>query len=102
MDKRIRVLIVDDSALMRLLLTKLLASDPEIDVVGTASDPLQASQKIEELSPDVLTLDVEMPHMDGLTFLANLMKTHPLPVVMVSSQHNTDAKQRSKRLSLGQ
>lgn len=101
MDKRIRVLIVDDSALMRLLLTKLLASDPEIDVVGTASDPLQASQKIEELSPDVLTLDVEMPHMDGLTFLANLMKTHPLPVVMVSSLTQHGCETTIKALELG-
>ncbi|HLI48954.1 MAG TPA: chemotaxis response regulator protein-glutamate methylesterase [Chthonomonas sp.] len=100
MDKRIRVLIVDDSALMRLLLAKLLTFDPQIEVVGTASDPLQASQKIEELSPDVITLDVEMPHMDGLTFLANLMKAHPIPVVMVSSltQHGCETTIRALEL----
>ncbi|CEK13946.1 protein-glutamate methylesterase/protein-glutamine glutaminase [Chthonomonas calidirosea] len=101
MEKRIRVLIVDDSALIRLLLTKLLTSDPQIEVVGTASDPLQASQKIEELSPDVLTLDVEMPHMDGLTFLADLMNHHPLPVVMVSSLTQHGCETTIKALELG-
>ncbi|HVT34454.1 MAG TPA: chemotaxis response regulator protein-glutamate methylesterase [Nevskiaceae bacterium] len=80
-----RVLVVDDSALVRQVLTELLSADPEIEVVGTASDPLVARDKIKQLHPDVLTLDVEMPRMDGLTFLENLMRLHPLPVLMVSS-----------------
>jgi two-component system chemotaxis response regulator CheB len=82
---KIKVLIVDDSALVRKLLKNLLESDPRIDVVGTAQDPFIARRKIKELNPDVLTLDVEMPRMDGLTFLKNLMRLHPMPVVMVSS-----------------
>lgn len=84
-DRKIKVLIVDDSALMRQLLTQILTSDPEIEVVGTAVDPLFAMEKIPVLRPDVLTLDVEMPRMDGLTFLKQLMEKDPLPVVMVST-----------------
>jgi len=83
--KRIKVLIVDDSALVRKILTKILDTDPEIEVVGSAADPYIARDKIKRLKPDVLTLDVEMPKMDGLTFLKNLMRLHPLPVIMVSS-----------------
>jgi two-component system chemotaxis response regulator CheB len=83
--ERVRVLVVDDSALVRKLLTAMLACDPAIEVVGTAADPLIAREKIKQLNPDVLTLDVEMPRMDGLTFLENLMRLHPMPVVMVSS-----------------
>lgn len=82
---RIKVLIVDDSALIRKLLSELISSDPELEVVGSAQDPYVAREKIKELNPDVLTLDVEMPRMDGLTFLKNLMRLHPMPVVMVSS-----------------
>src|SRR5580698_5063299 len=81
---RCKVLIVDDSALMRQLLQQILSSDPAIDVVGTAGDPYVAREKIKALSPDVLTLDVEMPRMDGLTFLEKLMSQHPIPVVMCS------------------
>lgn len=81
----IKVLIVDDSALVRRLLSEILARDPAFEVVGTASDPFDAREKIKALSPDVLTLDVEMPKMDGLTFLGNLMRLRPMPVVMVSS-----------------
>lgn len=84
MDK-IKVLIVDDSALMRSLLTDILGSALDIDVVGTAQDPYIARDKIKALNPDVLTLDVEMPRMDGLTFLRNLMRLRPMPVVMLSS-----------------
>ena len=80
-----RVLIVDDSAVVRQMLTEILSSDPAIDVVGTAADPLLAREKIKRLAPDVITLDVEMPRMDGLAFLENLMRLHPLPVVMISS-----------------
>lgn len=75
-----RVLIVDDSAVVRQMLTEILSSDPSIDVVGTAADPLLAREKIKRLAPDVITLDVEMPRMDGLAFLENLMRLHPLPV----------------------
>jgi two-component system chemotaxis response regulator CheB len=82
---RVRVLVVDDSALVRKLMSTMLACDPEIEVVGTAADPLIAREKIKQLNPDVLTLDVEMPRMDGITFLENLMRLRPMPVVMVSS-----------------
>jgi two-component system chemotaxis response regulator CheB len=83
--RRIRVLIVDDSALVRQAIGDALARDPEIEVVGTAPDPYVAREKIARLDPDVITLDLEMPRMDGLTFLRILMKHHPLPVVVVSS-----------------
>jgi two-component system chemotaxis response regulator CheB len=81
----IKVLIVDDSALIRKILTEILSSDPEIEVVGTASDPFIARDKIKQLNPDVITLDVEMPRMDGITFLKNVMRLRPMPVVMVST-----------------
>jgi two-component system chemotaxis response regulator CheB len=85
MDKKIRVLIIDDSALIRQCLTHLLSDDPALEVVGVAQDPTGAWKKIRALQPDVLTLDVEMPNMDGLTFLNELMATAPMPVVMVSA-----------------
>jgi len=81
----IRVLVVDDSALIRNVMTAILSEDPEIQVVGAAPDPYIARDKIKSLNPDVLTLDVEMPKMDGLTFLQKLMAARPMPVVMVSS-----------------
>lgn len=81
----VRVLVIDDSALVRKLMAELLSADPRIEVVGTAADPFIAREKIKQLAPDVLTLDVEMPRMDGLTFLRNLMRLRPMPVVMVSS-----------------
>lgn len=83
--KKIRVLVIDDSALMRKLLTDLLNADPGIEVVDAVPDPLVARDRIKQLNPDVLTLDVEMPRMDGLTFLRNLMRLRPMPVVMVST-----------------
>ena len=83
--KKVKVLIVDDAALMRKLLTEILSSSPQIEVVGTAIDPFIARDKIKSLKPDVITLDVEMPRMDGVTFLKNLMRLHPLPVVMIST-----------------
>jgi len=83
--KKIRVLVVDDSALVRQVLTSILTRAPDIEVVGSAADPYIARDKIKQLNPDVLTLDVEMPRMDGLTFLGNLMRLRPMPVVMVSS-----------------
>jgi len=82
---RVKVLIVDDSAVVRKLLTTILSKDPEIEVVGTAVDAYLARDKIKRLHPDVLTLDVEMPRMDGVTFLRNLMRLHPMPVIMVST-----------------
>ncbi|HHJ13782.1 MAG TPA: chemotaxis response regulator protein-glutamate methylesterase [Gammaproteobacteria bacterium] len=81
----VRVLIVDDSALIRRMLSEMLRQDPGIEVVGTAPDPYIAREKIKQLNPDVLTLDVEMPKMDGVTFLRNLMRLRPMPVVMVST-----------------
>jgi two-component system, chemotaxis family, protein-glutamate methylesterase/glutaminase len=82
---KIRVLIVDDSASIRQTLTMLLSEDPEIEVIGAASDPFMAARKIRDDIPDVITLDVEMPQMDGITFLKKLMSQHPIPVVMCSS-----------------
>lgn len=81
----IKVLIVDDSAVVRNILSKELSSDPEIEVIGTAPDPYVARDKIVHLKPDVITLDIEMPRMDGITFLRKLMKYYPLPVIVVSS-----------------
>ncbi|MCO5734812.1 chemotaxis response regulator protein-glutamate methylesterase [Rhizobium sp. SSA_523] len=82
---KIRVLIVDDSASIRHALTQILSDDPEIEVIGVAADPFAAARKIREEIPDVITLDVEMPQMDGITFLRKLMSQHPIPVVMCSS-----------------
>ena len=84
-NKRVRVLIVDDSASVRQTLVEVLASDPEIEVLGIASDPFVAAARIRDEVPDVITLDVEMPRMDGITFLRKLMAQHPIPVVMCSS-----------------
>lgn len=83
--RTIKVLIVDDSAVVRQILTRELSRDPEIEVVGTAPDPYVARDKIIQLRPDVLTLDVEMPRMDGITFLTKLMAHYPMPVIVVSS-----------------
>ena len=98
---KVRVLIVDDSALIRQVLTEILSEDPGIEVVGTAADPLIAREKIKQLEPDVLTLDVEMPRMDGLTFLQNLMRLRPMPVVMVSSLTEAGAQVTLDALALG-
>jgi two-component system chemotaxis response regulator CheB len=96
-----RVLVVDDSALMRELLTTLLSKDPELEVVGTAADPFSAWNKIQTLQPDVLTLDVEMPKMDGLTFLEKLMRARPMPVVMVSTLTERGCETTLRALELG-
>jgi two-component system chemotaxis response regulator CheB len=98
---KIRVLTVDDSALMRQVLGTLLAGDPEIEVVGSAPDPYIAREKIKALNPDVLTLDVEMPKMDGITFLEKLMRGHPMPVVMVSSLTEAGCATTLRALELG-
>jgi len=82
---KVRVLVVDDSAVVRQILTREFSKDRDIEVVGTAPDPYVARDKIVQLKPDVITLDVEMPRMDGVTFLRKLMKHHPIPVIIVSS-----------------
>ena len=85
MKAKIKVLIVDDSAVVRQTLAYILKTDPEIEVIGTAADPYYAAEKIKTQVPDVITLDVEMPRMDGLTFLKKIMSQHPIPVVIISS-----------------
>ena len=97
----IRVLIVDDSALTRKILREILSSDAEIEVVGTASDPYIARTKIKQLNPDVLTLDIEMPKMNGIDFLKNLMRLRPMPVVMVSTLTQKGADLALEALGLG-
>lgn len=97
----IRVLIVDDSALMRKLLTELLDGEDDIEVIGVATDPLVARGMIKAHDPDVLTLDVEMPRMDGLVFLERLMTLRPMPVVMVSSLTQAGADATIRALELG-
>ncbi len=99
--QRIRVLIVDDSALVRTLLTEMLSAAKDIEVVGAAADAHAAREKIKRLNPDVITLDVEMPRMDGITFLRNLMRLRPMPVVMVSSLTERGADVTLDALSLG-
>ncbi|MGO4220315.1 chemotaxis response regulator protein-glutamate methylesterase [Lysobacter sp. TAF61] len=96
-----RVLVVDDSALVRQLMTQLLGEAAGIEVVGTAADPYIAREKIKQLAPDVLTLDIEMPRMDGLTFLRNLMRLRPMPVVMVSTLTERGAQVTLDALALG-
>jgi two-component system chemotaxis response regulator CheB len=86
---------------MRQLLTQILGSDPELEVIGTAGDPFVAREKIKSLNPDVLTLDIEMPRMDGLTFLEKLMRGHPMPVIMISSLTDKGADTTLRALSLG-
>jgi len=97
----IRVLIVDDSALIREVLSRTLGRDGDITVVGTAEDPIDARQKIRALNPDVVTLDIEMPNMNGLAFLDKLMRLHPLPVVMVSTLTTKGASETLLALELG-
>lgn len=98
---KIKVLIVDDSALVRQILTEICNSDPGIEVIGVAQDPFDAREKIKKLNPDVLTLDVEMPRMDGVTFLSNLMRLRPMPVVMVSSLTEKGADVTLQAMELG-
>jgi two-component system chemotaxis response regulator CheB len=101
MSRKVRVLIVDDSSLVRQMLTDILNECADIEVIGVANDPLVARERIKALNPDVLTLDVEMPRMDGLTFLANLMRLRPMPVLMVSSLTESGAQTTLRALELG-
>src|SRR5882757_1861591 len=80
-----RVLIVDDSAVVRRTLSAVFSSDPDLEVIGTAADPYIAASMIAEEVPDVITLDIEMPRMDGVTFLRKIMSQHPIPIVIISS-----------------
>ncbi len=100
-ERKIKVLVVDDSAFMRKALSMMLESDPEIEVVATARDGSEAIDKIKTLKPDIVTLDVEMPRMDGLTALKIIMKECPLPVLMVSSLTTEGAKVTLEALKLG-
>tara|TARA_R110002167_G_scaffold57140_5_gene161982 strand:+ start:1812 stop:2873 length:1062 start_codon:yes stop_codon:yes gene_type:complete len=101
MSEAIKVLIIDDSAVVRQVLTKILGDQPDIEVVAACIDPLYAREKIKALKPDVITLDIEMPRMDGLTFLDKLMRLHPLPVVMISTLTDAGADATLKALELG-
>lgn len=99
--KKIQVLIVDDSAVVRQTLTQIMESDPDIEVMATASDPYVAAERLKSGVPDVITLDVEMPRMDGITFLKKLMGQHPIPVVICSSLADTNSETTIKALEYG-
>ena len=97
----IKVLIVDDSAIVRKVLTDAISAEPDLEVVGTAPDPYVARDKIMALKPDVITLDIEMPRMDGLTFLKKLMHYNPLPVIIISSLGQSSCQAALDALRLG-
>ncbi|APW40479.1 chemotaxis response regulator protein-glutamate methylesterase [Rhodoferax koreense] len=99
--KKIRVVVVDDSALVRSLLTEIINRQPDMVCVGAANDPLVAREMIRELDPDVITLDVEMPRMDGIDFLGRLMRLRPMPVVMISTLTDKGAEVTMRALELG-
>ena len=101
MAKKIRVLIVDDSAVVRQTMTEILNSDPQIEVMATAADPFIAAERIRHEIPDVITLDVEMPRMDGITFLHKIMSQYPIPVVMCSSLADSGSETALKALEYG-
>jgi len=101
MANKIKVLIIDDSALVRQVLTSVLNTSKNIEVVGAARDPIDAREKIKLLNPDVLTLDIEMPKMDGVTFLKNLMRLRPMPVVMISTLTEKGAEITLEALEVG-
>ncbi|MCG8669182.1 MAG: chemotaxis response regulator protein-glutamate methylesterase [Pseudomonadales bacterium] len=98
---KIKVLVVDDSAVIRKLLSTIIDSQSDMEVVGTASDPYIAREKIKQLSPDVITLDIEMPRMDGITFLRNLMRLRPMPVIMISTLTQAGADITLESLKIG-
>src|ERR671929_1635495 len=97
----IRVLVVDDSAFMRRVISEAIAKEPDMELVGTATNGLDALLKVEQLQPDVVTLDVEMPEMDGLTALRHLMARYPRPVVMLSSLTQAGAVTTIRALTIG-
>jgi len=99
--KPIRVLIVDDSPTVQSVLKSILSGDADIEVVGTASDPFEAKDLIVEVKPDVITLDIEMPRMDGITFLKRLMSFRPLPVIMISSYTRENSVRTLEALDAG-
>src|ERR1043166_152237 len=99
--KPITVLICDDSALIRQLFSEMLSEEKDIQVIGTAVDPLDAREKIKKLNPDVLTLDIEMPRMNGLSFLEKIMNLRPMPVIMVSTLAQRGASVAIRALELG-
>ena len=101
MKNTIKVLVVDDSALVRQTLTEILSSDPEIEVIGSAGDPYAAVKRMELQAPDVITLDIEMPRMDGLTFLRKIMAQHPLPVVICSTLTEAGSETTLKAMEYG-
>ena len=100
-NNKIKVLIVDDSALIRAILTEIINQTDDLEVIGVARDPIVAREKIRELKPDVITLDIEMPNMDGLEFLEKLMRLHPLPVLMVSTLTEKGSTAALRALELG-
>ncbi len=99
--KKIKALIVDDSALVRQTLSEILSRDPRIEVIGVAPDPYAAAEKMSRVTPDVITLDIEMPKMDGLTFLKKIMNQHPIPVVICSSLAGKETETAMKALEFG-
>lgn len=99
--ERVKVLVIDDSTLVCQVITGVLSGDPAFEVVGAANDPYEAREMIKVLKPDVLTLDIEMPRMDGITFLGNLMRLHPLPVIMLSTFTAQGADETFQALALG-
>jgi len=101
LNRKIKVLVVDDSAVVRNTLSAILQEDPFIEVIGTAADPFFAASKMAEMAPDVITLDVEMPRMDGLTFLKKIMSQHPIPVVIISSLTDKGTETGMKALEYG-
>ena len=99
--KKIRVIVVDDSALVRSLLAEIIGRQPDMECIGAANDPLVAREMIREMNPDVITLDIEMPKMDGIEFLGRLMRLRPMPVVMISTLTERGAEITMRALELG-
>ena len=99
--KKIRVIVVDDSALVRSLLSEIINRQIDMECIGTANDPLIAREMIREFNPDVITLDIEMPKMDGIEFLGRLMRLRPMPVVMISTLTERGAEVTMRALELG-
>lgn len=101
MNRKIKVLVVDDSAVVRQSLVAILETDPEIEIIGVAADPYYAAKKIQTEIPDVITLDIEMPRMDGLTFLRKIMTQHPIPVVIISSLTSQGSETAMRAMEFG-